>query len=121
MSPTEHRYCEQLIERHKIFLLTDFKHTTYRLAHCGCHDSICMLDKCSIAQLLLLKLSFWREKRLHMGAYLTGFSGGRVSCLKNEVFENGQAVRVTMISRGKNCKTNKPCFSCINLTSCDFL
>jgi len=36
-----------------------------------------------------------------MGAYLTGFSGGRVSCLKNKDFEKRQAVGITMIYKAR--------------------
>lgn len=43
-----------------------------------------------------MKRSTRREKRVYVGAYLTGF-GGRDSCLKNTDFTNRKAIRITMI------------------------
>jgi len=67
----------QLIERHKIFLLTNLK-KKYNLWRCPLFQQDSMfLFGLSITKPLLLKHSTRREKRVYIGACLTGFERTR--------------------------------------------
>jgi hypothetical protein len=70
------RYCIQLIERHKIFLLTNLKNTAYGMVY-RFNRTPMFLFGLSITKPLLLKQSTRREKTVYIGAYLTGFEGTR--------------------------------------------
>jgi len=72
-----HSYCMQLIERHKIFLLTNLK-KKYNLWHGPLfQQDFMILFGLSITKPLLLKNNSRREERVYVGAYLTGFEGTR--------------------------------------------